>query len=356
MQNLYIGTKPRKTGMMPGSLVFTGKRKMKNVSLEAFFYNQEEVRRSPLRSADEIPGLLKEDCRLWLNINGLHDSELIRRIGEIFGINPLFLEDILNTGQRPKAELGEDYMFYVLKMIRLAPKEDHLNIEQLSMIHGRNYLLTFQEVEGDLFDAVRQRLMKNIGRLRRAGTDYLAYALMDTVVDHYIVILDHLRDLLEPLDTEALDSNERRDLPSSVRSGKNQLILLRRFISPLREVLDTLQRDGDDLWDESMTPYLNDLRDHLRSVMDTIESYRENLSGVLELHLAVLSQKMNDVMRTLTVIATIFIPLTFAAGIYGMNFEFMPELKMRWGYYGFWGFCAAVALLMLAAFRWKKWL
>ncbi len=356
MQNLYIGTKVKKTGLMPGSLVFTGERKLENVSLEAFCYNSDDIRHIQLDQVAGIPELFQSGYQIWLNINGLHDPEIITRIGQLFKINNLFLEDILNVHQRPKVEFGDDYMFYVMKMIRVDPEGDLLNIEQVSMIHGKNYLLTFQETEGDIFDSVRQRLLKNSGRIRKAGMDYLAYVLMDMLVDHYFVVLDNLREALEPLDEEALDSAERKELPTTVRYCKTQLILLRRMIAPVRELIDTILRDGDDFWDDSTVPYLNDLRDHLLIVMDTIESYRENLSGVLELHLAMLSQKMNDVMRILTVIATIFIPLTFAAGIYGMNFEHMPELKWTWGYYTFWGFCGAAAFSMLALFKFKKWL
>lgn len=356
MQNLYIGTTVKKPGLMPGSLVFTGERKVEKVSLEAFCYNQDEIRRVQVDKVEDIQALFQPGFLVWLNINGLHDPEVITQIGKQFNIDSLYLEDILNVRQRPKVEVGDDYMFYVQKMIRVNPEGDSLNIEQISMVHGKNYLVTFQETEGDIFDSVRQRLLKNTGRIRKAGIDYLAYALMDMLVDHYFVVLDSLREELESLDEDALDSSTRNDLPAIVRSCKSQLILLRRLIAPMREVIDTLVRDGDDFWDDATTPYLNDLRDHLLSVMDSIESYRENLSGVLELHLAMLSQKMNDVMRILTVIATIFIPLTFAAGIYGMNFEHMPELKWTWSYYIFWGFCAAAALSMLGLFKWKKWL
>lgn len=356
MQNLYIGPKAQKTGLMPGSMVFTGERRLESISLEAFCYNQDNILHKQLDSVDEIPTLFQSGNQIWLNINGLHDPEVITRIGQMFNINSLFLEDILNVHQRPKIEFGDNYMFYVLKMIRVDPEGDHLNIEQISMIHGKDYLITFQETEGDIFDSIRQRLLKNSGRVRKVGTDYLAYALMDMIVDHYFVVLDNVREAFEPLDDEALEPSERKELPTVVRNCKNQLILLRRVISPMRELIDTILRDVDDFWDEATIPYLNDLRDHLLSVMDTIESYRENLSGVLELHLAMLSQKMNDVMRILTVIATIFIPLTFAAGIYGMNFEHMPELKWTWGYYVFWGFCFLVAISMLGVFKFKKWL
>lgn len=356
MQNLYIGAKPKKPGLLPGTMVFTGERKVGEITLEAFRYNATEIQRFELKKPSEIPALLRDDAILWLNVNGLHAPEIIAEIGAIFGINSLFLEDILNVGQRPKVEFGPDYLFYVQKMIRADQTEECLNIEQISFIHGRNYLLTFQETEGDVFDSVRQRLTKNIGRIRKAGADYLAYALMDMLVDQYFVVLDNLRELLEPLDDDALDPSAGEDLPAAVRNCKNQLILLRRSISPMREVIDGILRDGGDFWEDATVPYLNDLRDHLLTVTETIDSYRENLSGVLELHLAMLSQKMNSIMRILTVIATIFIPLTFAAGIYGMNFDYMPELRWHYGYFLFWGFCIITGVFMLAAFKWKKWL
>lgn len=356
MQNLYIGAKPKKPGLLPGTMVFTGERKVGEITLEAFLYNATEIQRFELKKPAEIPALLRDDAIFWLNVNGLHAPEIIAEIGAIFGINSLYLEDILNVGQRPKLEFGPDYLFYVQKMIRADRAEECLNIEQISFIHGRNFLLTFQETEGDVFDSVRQRLTRNIGRIRKAGADYLAYALMDMLVDQYFIVLDNLRELLEPLDDDALDPSAGEDLPAAVRNCKNQLILLRRSIAPMREVIDGILRDGGDFWEEATVPYLNDLRDHLLTVTETIDSYRENLSGVLELHLAMLSQKMNSVMRILTVIATIFIPLTFAAGIYGMNFDYMPELRWHYGYYLFWGFCLIIGVLMLAAFKWKKWL
>lgn len=356
MQNLYIGTQLKKAGLTPGSMIFTGERKVDEISIEAISYNADEIVRLDLEDLSKTKDILADDAVLWLNINGLHNPEVIAEAGHIFNINQLFLEDILNVNQRPKMEVGDDYLFYVLRMITINPEDDCLNIEQLSMIHGRNYIITFQETKGDVFDSVRQRLIKNTGRIRKSGADYLAYALLDMIIDNYFVVVDNLREKLEPLDDKALDPVTDADLPATVRSCKNQLILLRRSISPLREVIDSLLRDGDELWHDSTTPYLNDLRDHLINVTETIDSYRESLSGVLELHLAMLSQKMNDIMRILTVIATIFIPLTFLAGIYGMNFENLPELKWEAGYFIFWGFSIASAVAMLSLFKWKKWL
>lgn len=358
MQSVYIGPANPKIGLNPGSMVYTGDCKGNAISMEAILYNQNEIHRFDVSpdQLEQLHGSTSEDAYLWLNVNGLHDTELITKIGSLFEISPLFIEDILNVTQRPKMESGENYLFYVLRMIQPGADGDSLEIEQISMLHGPRFLITFQESPGDVFDSVRQRLLKNIGRLRKAGTDYLAYALFDMIVDYYFLVLDHLREKLEPLEDKALDPSDSDKLPAAVRNYKNQFIILRRSIAPLREVIDSLLRYDGYLWEDATIPFLNDLRDHLLNVVETIDTYRESLSGVLELHLAILSQKMNDVMRILTIIATIFIPLTFAAGLYGMNFEYIPELSWRPGYFVFLGGCLAMAVFMLLLFRWKKWI
>jgi len=291
----------------------------------------------------------------WVTVTGLHDIDLIKSLGQHFGIHPLILEDIVNTGQRPKAEDYDDYIFVVLKMLFYDAAANHITAEQVSFILGARYLISFQEVEGDVFNFVRERIRKGKGRIRKSGPDYLAYALMDAVVDHYFTILERLGEQIEQLEEELLKNHSPHTM-QRIHSLKREMIFLRKQVWPLRDLLNFLMREESALVQESTDLFLRDVYDHTIQVIDTIDSFRDVLTGMLDLYLSTLSNKMNEVMKVLTIIATIFIPLTFIAGIYGMNFKFMPELEWKWSYPILWMLLLAIFVIMLFWFKRQKWL
>jgi magnesium transporter len=286
----------------------------------------------------------------------MHQVDIIEKLGRHFELHPLTLEDILNTGQRPKLEDFESYVFVVLKMLSCNGPTGTVQSEQVSLVIGQNFVISLQERAGDVFEPIRDRIRNSKGRIRRMGADYLAYALMDAVVDNYFVILEKLGERVESLEEELVGSPTENTL-QQIHSLKREMIFLRRSVWPLREVISGLERGESSLVGESTGVYLRDVYDHTIQIMDTIESLRDMVSGMLEIYLSSMSNKMNAAMKVLTVIATIFIPLSFFAGVYGMNFEHMPELRWRWVYpYGFWAAIVGVVALMLVLFRRKKWL
>jgi len=291
----------------------------------------------------------------WINVDGLHEIDVIEKIGVHFGIHPLVLEDILNTGQRTKAEDFENYIYIVLKMLVFDETVDHITAEQVSLILGPHFLISFQEKEGDVFDFVRERIRKARGRIRKSGCDYLAYALMDAVVDHYFAILEKLGDKIELIEDQLLEKPTPRIL-EDIHHLKREIIFFRKQVWPLREVISSLIKEPSELIQETTHIFLRDVYDHTIQVIDTIESFRDVLSGLSDLYLSTVSNRMNEVMKVLTIMATIFIPLTFIAGIYGMNFEFMPELKWRWAYPGLWVMLILIFVAMMAWFKKKKWI
>ncbi|MFC1562973.1 magnesium/cobalt transporter CorA, partial [candidate division KSB1 bacterium] len=307
-----------------------------------------------LESVEEVFPFKETPTVTWLNIDGLHEVEVLERIGKYYDIHPLVMEDILNTQQRPKIEIFDDYIFAVMKVITHDEESNH-NIEQLSFFLGENYVITFQESEGDIFDPVRERIEKSKGRIRRYGPDYLVYAIMDIVIDYYFLILEKVGETVEFLEDNVIE-NPDESIVQKIQQMKRKLIFMRKSIWPLRELISSLVREETKLIKDSTMPYLRDLYDHTIQVVDSVETFRDMVSGILDVYLSSVSNKMNEVMKVLTIIATIFIPLTFIAGVYGMNFEFMPELKFHWAYPTLLLVMVAVFFSMLIYFRRKKWL
>jgi len=285
----------------------------------------------------------------------LHELDLIESLGRHFKIHPLVLEDIVNTGQRPKMEGFEDYLFLVLKMLNYDEKTNEIRTEQVSLVIGKYFVISFQEREGDVFNQVRERIRKSKGKIRKRGSDYLAYALMDAVVDNYFIVLEKMGEKTEDLEQELLTKPSSETL-QAIHSLKRKLILLRKSVWPLREAVSGLTRGDSKLIKDSTIVYLRDVYDHTIQVIDTIETLRDTVSGMLDTYLSSISNRMNEVMKVLTIIATIFIPLTFIAGIYGMNFEYMPELEWPWGYFAVWGVMILVAITMCIYFKRRGWL
>jgi magnesium transporter len=288
-------------------------------------------------------------------LDGIHQVEILEQLGECMGVHPLVLEDILNTDQRPKLEDFDDYLFIVLKMSHYDDQNGEMEVEQISLILGPNYVVSFQERPGDVFDPIRERITNGRGRIRKLGADYLAYALIDAIVDHYFVVLEQIGEKIEFLEEELITDPTPETL-QTIHNLKREMIFLRKSVWPLREVVGGLERRESPLIGESIAVYLRDVYDHTIQVIDTLETFRDMISGMLDIYLSSVSNRMNEVMKVLTIIATIFIPLTLIAGIYGMNFKHMPELEQPWGYPVVWGVMLATAIVMLIYFRRKKWL
>jgi magnesium transporter len=345
----------KKPALPPGTLEYVGEKKVEQVRVTVMDYREEHFEEKDVATVEECFPFKESPTVTWINITGLHETGMIKALGEHFGLHPLVLEDIVNTQQRPKMEDFHDYIYLVLRMIEFEENEELIRSEQISVILGRNYVLSFQEKEGDVFGPVRERIRKGKGRARRLGPDYLAYALLDAIVDEYFVVLERMGNKIESLEEDMVD-RPTPELLQTIHTLKREMILLRKSVWPLREVLSSLERAESKLIHKTTGPFLRDVYDHTIQVIDAVESFRDMLSGMQDLYLSSISNKMNEVMKVLTIFATIFIPLTFVAGIYGMNFEFMPELGWRWSYPLFWGAIGAIAGSMFVYFRRKRWL
>lgn len=355
MRKKVLRTHHKKIGASPGTLVHVGDRKVETVKISVFEYDAERLTEKTPRRIEDCTFCPAGPQVCWVDIAGIHQVDILEKCGAIFGLHPLVLEDILNTSHRPKYEEHDDFLFLVLKMLSLPENGTDIRIEQVSLIVGRNHLLTFQEQEGDLFNGVRERLRGNRGKIRKHGADYLAYALIDAIVDGHFLILEKFGDEIERLEDELLNHPSPETL-HQIHNLKREMILLRKSVWPLRELIGRLQRAESPLIAESTGIFLRDVYDHTIQIIDTVETFRDMLAGMLDLYLSSVSNRMNEIMKVLTIIATIFIPLTFLAGVYGMNFDYLPELRWRWGYATFWILCIVCALGMLKFFRGKKWL
>jgi magnesium transporter len=356
-----VRKRSKKAGMPPGSPVFIGREKSRPVRMSVIDYDETHYQEGSLESVEQCIPFRDRPTNTWINVDGLHDVELIRRMGECFKFHPLLVEDIVNTDQRPKFEDFGDYVFLVLKMLQYDKASHFTKIEQVCLVVGKNFVISFQEDVGDVFDYIRQRLKDPKSRVRRNGPDYLAYALMDSIVDNYFIILEEVGDDIELLEDEVVRDPKPATI-SRIHRLKRELIFLRKSVWPLREVLLQMERMESPLVEKTTKLYLRDVYDHTIHVIDTVETFRDIISGLIDIYLSSINNKLNEVMRVLTVIATIFMPLTFLAGVYGMNFHVekspynMPELTWYYGYPLFWGIIVVTTLIMLSYFRRKKWI
>ena len=344
-----------KAGLPPGTLVHIGERKTEKVRIRILDYDEAQFEEKEAKTIEECLPFRDTPTVTWINIEGIHQVEIIEKLGSHFGLHPLLLEDILNTEQRPKMEDYANYIFVVLKMLYSGENKDGIEAEQVSLILGSNFVISLQEREGDVFDPVRDRIRKSKGRIRKTGSDYLAYALLDAIVDNYFLILENVGEKIEETE-EQLATNPNPETLQLIHALKKEMIFLRKSIWPLREMVSGLERCESSLIHESTGAYLRDVYDHTIQIIDTVESYRDMISGMVDIYLSSISNKMNAVMKVLTIFASIFIPLTFVAGIYGMNFEFMPELGWHWGYFALLGFMAFVGVSLMVYFKRKRWL
>lgn len=320
-----------KAGLSPGSLVHVGERKVDRVRIHVIDYDRDHMEEKEVESPSDCEGYKTSQSITWIDVKGLHRVEIIQDFGERFGLHPLVLEDILNTGQRPKTEEFEGYLLVICKMLSYGHESGEVGIEQVSIILAPSFVITFQEKEGDVFEPVRDRIRKGRGRIRKMGEDYLLYALLDAVIDNYFVLLDKIGTSLEDLEEDIME-DPRPDILDRTHVLKRELILMRRSIWPMREALSNLQREESSLMTEHTGLFLRDAYEHTIQVIETVEAFNDMASGLMDYHMSVVNNRMNEVMKVLTVVATIFIPLTFIAGVYGMNFEHMPELSWAWAY------------------------
>jgi len=345
----------RKAGLPPGSLVHVGEVRETQTRISIVDYNKDILEEQTVESIEQILQCRERDTVTWVNIEGLGNVELIGAIGEQFNIHPLVLEDILNTHQRPKLEEYEDYLYCVLKGISLAENVFAVDYEQISILILKDFVFTFKEKQDEIFEPVKRRLRSSKGHFRSQGADYLAYVILDTIVDSYFTLQDSLDDIVDSVEENLLTDPTAETL-ATIQEVKRELIFIRRSISPLREMLNAILRSESPLIEEKTLIYFRDISDHVLRISESIESSRDMVAGLLDIYITSISNKMNEIMKVLTVFASIFIPLTFIAGIYGMNFEYMPELKWKWAYPVLWAAFIAIPVILLVYFKKKKWL
>ncbi len=344
-----------KAGLPPGTPVHIGEKKDQKTRVTLLEYDDQNLVQKDLPISEEGYLFKEAPAVTWINVEGIQQVEILQKLGSCLRLHPLVLEDILNTDQRPKIEdYGED-LFIVLKMLSYDERADEIKAEQISLILRPQVVLSFQEKEEDTFAPIKERLRNGRGRLRKMGADYLAYTLLDIIVDHYFGVLEKLGERIEVLE-ESLLTDPAAPTLKKIRELKREMLLLRKGVWPLREVISTLERGEFSLIQENTRIYLRDVYDHTIQIMDTVEILRDMLSGMLDIYLSSINNRMNAVMKVLTIIATIFMPLTFLAGVYGMNFKHMPELDWRWGYPLAWLLMISITAIMLIFFRRKKWL
>lgn len=351
-----IKKRSRKAGLPPGSLIHIGDKKKEEVKITVIDYDEGNFQEKVIAEIQECFTFKDKPTVTWINVDGIHKVEIPEKLGECYGFHPLIIEDILNSDQRPKIEDFGDYIYIVLKMLNLDSRTNSIISEQISLILGPNFIISFQEGhEGDVFNPVRERLRAGKGKMRKMGADYLAYSLIDSIVDNYFIILEKLGEKIESLE-EKLVTNPTGNVLREIHNLKRELLFLRKSVWPLREVISTMAKGESSLIHPSTGIYLRDIYDHTIHVVDTIETFRDMVSGMLDIYLSSISNRMNAVMKVLTIIATIFMPLTFLAGVYGMNFKHMPELEWKFGYPLIVLVMLIVAVIMLFFFRKKKWL
>ena len=344
----------KKPGTAPGTLVHTGAQKVERTRIRYLDYDEEQITEADVEEVRKCFPFKDSPTVSWINVDGLHDVELIREVGEHFGWHPLMLEDIVSVGQRAKMEAYDGYVYLVLPMLSWSAEHGQVVEEQLSLILGERYVFTFQERVGDVFEGVRERLRAGRGRIRSRAADYLAYALMDAVVDHYFAVLEGVGDVTEELEGEVLDDPQQATM-HRLHTLKRELISVRRAVWPLREMFAQLLRAEDDYFSRETQLFQRDVYDHTVQVVDTVEALRDVVTGAVDLYLSTVGHRANEVMKVLTIMASIFIPLTFLAGVYGMNFEYMPELRVHWAYPALLAVMALIAGGMLLFFKRKGW-
>ncbi|MCK8481863.1 magnesium/cobalt transporter CorA [Psychroserpens algicola] len=344
------------SNLPPGTMAYKGLKQTSTTDVEIINYSKDQYKSINSNRVEDAFDFKGNDHVTWININGLNDIKAIETIGLHYHLHPLTLEDIVNTNQRPKIEEFENYLFVVFKMLYIK-NDDELYYEHMSLIVGEDYVITFQEADGDVFDDLRERLSTAKGRIRTQGSDYLMYTLLDAIVDNYFTVIEAFGDKVEELESALFQSEDTGpDTPQVIQKLKQEILKIRRSIYPLREVINRMEKIECAFIEEKTHSYLRDLYDHIIQVNESVDLYREMIWSLMDMYMTIISNKMNEIMKVLTIIATIFIPLTFIAGIYGMNFENMPELHTEYGYFILIGVMCVLFIFMLIYFRRKHWL
>ncbi len=351
----FTKKRAKKAGLPPESLVYTGDGRGGAVRISVIDYDADQVAEQELASVDQCTPFRDKPTVTWINVDGVHDAAVLEKLGGCFSLHRLVIEDIMSTDQRPKMEDFGDYLYIVLKMLSPDGKGSAVS-EQVSIVLGKNFVLSFQEgIEGDVFSPLRERIRSGKGRIRKLGADHLAYCLLDAIVDGYFVVLEKFGEKIDRAEDELIAEPTERTARSIYRL-KRELLVLHRSVWPVREVMASLSRRDIDLIGDAAVPYFRDVYDHIVQAIDTVEIYREMLSEMIGIYLSSVSNRLNAVMKVLTIIATIFMPITFIVGVYGMNFKHMPELDWKYGYAAVWAVMIAVSAGMFLYFKRKKWM
>lgn len=348
-----MSKKKHNVGAPPGTVIYTGENKGDRIKISLIEYNETDFVEQEFYDLSECISHLKPELVKWINVEGVHKTEVLEKIGKLYNIHPLTLEDIAHVDQRPKFEDYDNYVVAIMKMINFTEK---VTAEQLSIVLFENTVISFQEPHGgDAFDIIRNRLRQAKGRIRKCGADYLAYALMDAVIDCYFHAIEKIGDIVEDIEEEIIANSDKKSL-LQLYNLKREMIYLRKQVWPMRDMISNMVRSETKLINPSTDIYLRDLQDHVTRIIDTVETYRDLLSGIMDIYLSTNANKMNEVMKVLTIMSSIFIPVTFVAGVYGMNFDYMPELKSPYGYAITWGVMLSIMIGLIIYFRRKKWM
>lgn len=349
-------SKTAQGGSIPGTVEYIGQPRDENIRIDVLEYDESSIiNKSVVSFAKELEAYIEHPGIKWIQITGVHDPEILNEIGRIFKIIPLDLEDIANTTQRPRIEERDDYIFMVFKVLQLEQESRDVNIEQVSLILGSNYVISFHETTPKVFETLQNRILTGMGRVRKMKSDYLVFAITDIIIDQYFTLIEDIGEIIEATEEELIASPGQSS-QEAIYKLKRRLGYVKKSIWPAREVLNQLQHSDHELIHEETKIYFRNIYDHTIQIIETLESLRDLTSGMMDLYLSAVSLRMNEIMKVLTIFSAIFIPLTFFAGIYGMNFKKIPELEWEYGYYFFWGIMIIITLFMLAFFRRKKWL
>ncbi len=349
------GLASQQPGAAPGTIEHIGEQRIENIIIDLYNYDEDYVEHQTIDTIEDCEPFLEQPSITWINVQGLHDIEKLKPIWDYFELHPLMQEDIANTAQRPKVEHYENYSFFVVRMLHFSPNNEELQSEQISIVLGKNLVLSFQESDRKVFNPIYVRLNRRLSRIREAGPDYLAYALIDTVVDHYFNLLAMFGEQIEDIEEQLMKDPDSITF-QAIHDLRKKVIYSKKTIWPLRDMLNTTIREKSPFIEEPTKIYLRDVYDHVVQIIDNMENYRDMIRGTHDMFTSHMSNKMNEVMKVLTIIATIFIPLTFIAGVYGMNFQYMPELTLPWAYPAVLASMAVVGVVMLIYFKKKDWL
>lgn len=345
----------KKAGLPPGSIVYVGAKKSEKVTMTEVSFSEKKFNEKELKDISQCTGCAGQDNVTWLNVDGVHDTDLIGSIGKQFDLDPLMLEDIVNTKHRPKEEEFSNCLFLCLKIIEVDRDKKSIIFKQLGLVLSKNYLISFQENKSDIFDSIKSRIEHSKGKIREKKEDYIFYSIMDTVVDNYYIVMDYINDIFIDLEDRIVRDN-KKDAREEIFKLKKELQTIKKSVVPLKQAIDGIIKNDSNYIDDATTKYLKDIYQHITDVAEILDAQNETIDSFVDLYMAVISNKMNDIMKVLTMFATIFIPLTFIAGIYGMNFVNMPILKWKYGHVFIWVLMVVITIAFLIYFRKKKWI